>query len=385
MLPSPVDYIRSRFFNHDIDFNFACGMIKCRRDTPSYCFFDIPDDKGGVYTVKSKTPFRGNDVYRARVWNRHKELLTFCECNNNISYVLHDDHGYTSNILKFTLTVDPSGWDRDEFDSYYGQYFYDLFIKRIRNDFPGVVVAKSVEVSTKKARGYLHYNVVAVFPDHAFPVYLHTSKRCDSKGRPIKSWRLKEYSMKRDFDDLWDPGYVDVRSVKGPGDLAEYTLKYHIKDFTNPKNRASQNLTLSTLSLYNKRSFSFPRASIVRGTLDFCETVINYTVGLDLEGPVLFPRLDIINHNSLDCDFLGHFVDYQHEYDSDLWYEVVDRPPDSLDPVKLYQDCFAPSVVLVNHDYGSRLNPVTGFYENKEFKLPKYTFQKKFRKTYEDD
>lgn len=394
MLPSPVDYVRKQYFNGLIDFDWACGMIDVRRDTPCYLFFNVSDNDGKVVTVKAKTPFRGNDVYRGRVWNRHKDLLLFCECNKNINYIRHSsDIGDYSQILKFTLTVDVNGWSRDEFNIFYGQYFYDLFTKRIRNEFPGVVFAKSLEVSTKKARGYFHYNLIAIFPDHKFPVYHHIHKKrdsfgyrvpkYDSRGNPVKSWRLKDYSTKVMFSDLWDAGFVDVRAVTSPTDLAEYALKYHIKDFTNLECKSNQKLTLSTLSLFNKRAFSFPNASSVRGTLSFAETVVNYTVGLDPTETVVFPapRLDIINHNSLDCKFLGHFVDYHVEYASETWFEIVDKPPDSLDPLGLYEGCFPEPPFLCSRDSGSRLDSETGEYEYSPFVKPKYTFQKRFKKS----
>ena len=75
---------------------------------------------------------------------------------------------------------------------------------------------------------------------------------------------------------MWDLGFVDVRAIKDPTDLAEYTLKYHLKYFKDKQSAKTQDLTLSTLSLYDKRSFSFPISSAKRGTLDFCETMINY-------------------------------------------------------------------------------------------------------------
>lgn len=332
-LPNSVSYTRKGYAEGLLDFNSACARIKVRRSTSSYIFIEKLQEDGSTHIIKAKTSIRGNDVYRARVWNRHKELLSFCELNSKISYIIPSAaEGFTSNILKFTLTVKPSSWERDEFNSWYSNYFYDLFIKRIRNLYPGVVVAKSLEVSTKRARGYLHINVVALFPEHDFPVYHHSSRmRVNRKGEPVKTWRLKTYEMKQDFDDMWDCGHVDVRAIDGPHDLAEYTLKYHLKEFTDPQSHETQDLTLSVLSLYDKRCFSFPRASEIRGTQDFTETVINYTVGLD-QGTVFFPRLDIIPHNSLECRFLGHFLDVHDNFNGDLWFEIVDHPPPEIDP-----------------------------------------------------
>ncbi|GAH54329.1 unnamed protein product, partial [marine sediment metagenome] len=181
--------------------------------------------------------------------------------------------------------------------------------------------------------------------DDSFPVYQHTSKLNTHRksGYPIKSWRLKHYSSaaavnagnsanisKEFFADAWDCGYVDVRAISGPRDLAEYTLKYHIKNFTDKKSHETQELTFSALSLYNKRCFSFPNASAVRGTKGFTDTVINHTV--ELEGhTVNFPELDIISHNSLECRFLGHYLDVHDNFNGNLWFEIVDRPPTEID------------------------------------------------------
>ncbi|GAI16134.1 unnamed protein product, partial [marine sediment metagenome] len=280
-LPNSIAYTRKGYAQGLLNFESACERIKARRYTPSYVFFEKDLEDGSTVIVKSKTAIRGNDVYRARVWNRHKELLSFCKSNDKISYIIPcASGGHTCNIIKTTLTVTPpshpdGGWDRDEFNSYYMDYFYDLYVKRIRNAFPGVVVAKTLEVSTKKLRGCFHINVILMFPNHSFPVYQHTSRyNRHLNGDPIKSWRLQYYSSaaaindgkddkisKEFFEYAWDCGHVDVRAVAGPRDLAEYTLKYHIKNFTDKTSHDTQELTFSTLSLYNKRCFSFPKAS----------------------------------------------------------------------------------------------------------------------------
>ncbi|GAH55572.1 unnamed protein product, partial [marine sediment metagenome] len=231
-LPNGIGYTRKGYAQRLLSFDSACDRIKARWETDSHLYFeyDRENEKTGeieTVTLKHKASVRGNDVYRARVWNRHKDLLTFCEVNKDISYIIPDDHGHRCNVLKFTLTVTPTtningGWDRDEFNSFYGSYFYDLFIKRIRNEYPGVVVARSYEVSTKEVRGFLHFNVIAIFPDHEFSVYEHTSRyRKHQDGTPIKSWRLQYYyedkaiedshpkKSKEFFNDLWDCGFVD--------------------------------------------------------------------------------------------------------------------------------------------------------------------------------
>ena len=357
-LPNSFKYTRRGYAQGLLSFDSACGRIKARRETSSFIFYERRHDDMSTDIVRSKGSIRGNDIYRARVWSRHKELLYFCELNNKISFIVPSSAGFTCNVLKFTLTVKPSSWDRDEFNSWYSNYHYDHFVKRIRNQYPGVVVAKSLEVSTKRARGYLHINVVAIFPRCSFPVYQHSSKyRVNRKSEPVKTWRLKTYRMKQDFDDMWDCGHVDVRAIDGPHDLAEYTLKYHLKEFTDKQSHETQELTLSVLSLYDKRCFSFPRASEKRGTQDFTETVINYTVGLDQENTVFFPRLDIIPHNSLDYKFLGHFLDVHDNFNGDLWYEVVDRPPDEIDPTVEYDPSSLNLLVVTmcGFDSGSRL------------------------------
>ena len=385
LLPISVGFTRSSYFKQDLSFDRACAQIKERWETDSYLYFEYDkEEKDGSIDVgylKSKCSVRGNDVYRARVWNRHKDLLTFCEVNNDISYIIPDDHGHHSNILKFTLTVDPSGWDRDEFNSFYSSYFYDLFIKRIRNEYPGVVIARSFEVSTKKARGYLHFNVIAVFPDHNFDVYEHISKkRNHHDGTPIKSCRLQYYyehkaiedghprRSKEFFNDLWDCGHVDVRAVTNPQDLAEYCLKYHIKYFTSPEYAKTQDLTLATLSLYDKRAFSFPKESVIRGTLGFTETIINYTVGLD-QATVFFPSLvHKITHNSLDYRFVGFELDFFNEDPDGAWCKTLANPPDDINPLVHYDKFyFNPSVeTICTFDSGTRIGKDGCFFKPKK-------------------
>lgn len=338
VLPLPLHKVQYRYSQKYSTFEQSIKMINARRETPSYLYFERENPDPEIKTtqiVQSKCSLRGNDIYRARVYNRHKTLIDFCDVNPDITFIIKNPKGHHSNILKFTLTVTPptnlnGGWDRDEYNSWYSQYHYDHFIKRIRNQYPGVVIAKSLEVSTKKLRGYIHINVIAIFPDHNFPVYQHKSKkRTNSKGKPITTWRLGNYQLKQSIDDLWDPGFVDIRAIENPNDLVEYALKYHIKYFTNQQSKQTQDLTLSTLSLYDKRAFSFPHESLIRGTADFTDTLIDYTVGLE-QTTVNSPRVHIIQHNSLKHDFLGFYFDINNEINSDLYYEILDKPPPQL-------------------------------------------------------
>ena len=380
-LPNSINKTRYCYAYNYINFNAACNQIKERRETNSYLYFKRNHEDGSKDYVKSKCSIRGNDVYRARVWNRHKELLKFCELNNDINYIIHDDHGHHSNILKFTLTVDSKNWNRNEFNSFYSSYFYDLFIKRIRNNYNGVVVARSFEVSTKKARGYLHFNVIVIFPNHEFPVYLHKSKyRKHLDGTPIKTWRLKTYQMKKNIDNLWDCGSIDVRAVTSPKDLAEYSLKYHLKYFTDKKSKETQDLTLSVLSLYDKRAFSFPKSSVKRGTQGFTETIINYSVGLE-QTTVFFPRLDIITHNSLNCEFVGIYLDFFNEESNGLWYEIVDHPPPEVNPLVDYDYVYETPLIeqpLCVFDSGDRIDKNGVFFRPSIRR--KFTKQKRFKK-----
>jgi hypothetical protein len=208
-----------------------------------------------------------------------------------------------------------------------------LFCKRLRNYFPVVSIARSTEVTKDFARGYFHVNVIVLF-DEGLPVYEHRSKkRRNSKGNSVVSWRLADYSLKSAFADLWDAGFVDVRAIESPKDLCEYALKYHIKEFTNKDCKENQRLTLSTLTLFGKRSFSFPRGSESRGIPNFAEAVISYTVEVNEaqsgDNMVNFLlRLDIIVPNSLEYSFLGCKLDVNSDYANGLWFEVLDKPPD---------------------------------------------------------
>ncbi|GAH19672.1 unnamed protein product [marine sediment metagenome] len=188
-LPNSIAYTRKGYAHGLLSFDSACERIKARRNTSSYIFFEITKDDGSTVIVKSKAAVRGNDVYRARVWNRHKDLLSFCEVNDKISYIVPDKHGYHCNVLKATLTVNPKGRDRDEYNSNSMNHHYDLYVKRIRNQFPGVVVAKTLEVNTKKIRGWFHINVIKE---------LHTEREereaasCDSDDAQEKIRKMQD-------------------------------------------------------------------------------------------------------------------------------------------------------------------------------------------------
>ena len=119
VLPRPVRYVQQDYFNGVITFDKALETIDCRRESKIDLYFKGVDANKNVRYVRHKASFRGNDVYRARVWNRHKELIDFCDLNKDISYIVPiDDSGFECNVFKLTLTVNPSFWDMDAFNSF---------------------------------------------------------------------------------------------------------------------------------------------------------------------------------------------------------------------------------------------------------------------------
>jgi hypothetical protein len=248
-IPFGLGSVRRLYRTRRISFSSSVDLITRWRDNTSYLCFkrqDLKDDN--VDYVHMKASKRGNDVYRWRVYCRHKDILDFCQDNEDFKYIRDSDNGFVSNVLKFTLTVSEKDFDFNDFNKNLCSRFYDKFRKRVENNFGSIDISRSYEVSEN---GLLHVNVVIVFQDQDFPVYRHVSKIDGSV-----SWRLRDRSLKNKFNDLWDPGFVDVRSVLDNHDLLEYVLKYHIKYFTKPDCRRKQELTLSVLSLFNKRCCS---------------------------------------------------------------------------------------------------------------------------------
>lgn len=385
-LPNSVKRVQESFFNERISFDTALKEMEFRRSVPSYLFFKRHNENGSFSFVKAKASVRGNDVYRVRTYSRHAELLKFCELNEGVSFINPESVGHSCGVLKFTLTANPSHFDMVSFNSHYVNYFLDLFVKRLRNIYGDIVVCRSFEVSKKKARGFIHVNVVVLFLNKMLPVFRHESKkRSRVDGKPVVTWRLSSFALKESFAELWDCGFLDVRAVVDSHDLAEYVLKYFVKEFHDKEAKDNQSLTLSTLSLFSKRSFSFPLGSAVRGSHSFVESVINFVIEQNYaesgETGVSFPRLDTIPHNSLEFEFLGIFLDLHGEYDRNIWSELVDKPPPEIDESPMYEDIWIEmgvSVVMCSFDSGSRLDE-NGQFVKELFVPPKFTRQNRFK------
>jgi len=351
VLPRSIGSTAKCYFSGYVDFDFAMHSIHCRSQTPSFNFFKSEDEDGEIKYHKSKSAIRGNDVYRWRVLKRHRPLIRFCEVNPNKQYILKNEKGYYTNIIKCTLTPD---------------------IKLL-------VVSRTYESGIQKTKGYIHINVIIILPNNDLPVFHYTSKkRRNTKGKPIESWRLQSYDLRNEIADMWACGFVDIRAIKDTNDLIEYSLKYYIKEFTNSEAKNNQSLTMGVLSLYNKRGYSFPRASTVRNTLSFEDTIIDYTASLDDGDPVNIPLLDIQMHNSLNFTHIGHIIDYNGDYSSEIWFETIDKPPDHLNPDNTYHDSYQYVPAINSHDYGYRKNE-DGVLKKQDFIEPKFTIQKKFR------
>jgi len=327
-IPTKLDQVKKLFFTNEIGLDDANQLISNWRDDEKYVVLEPLDENGERTCLYVKASKRGNGVYRYRVIKRHRDLIDFCKKNPVVLIEPGDDGNYYSNILKATATVDIKRFDRNTFNKKLCSYYVDLFTKRIRNKYPGVQIARTYEVCEN---GYLHVNFILVFPNHRFKVRYHISKRKNSKGKPITSWRLDDYKLKQFFDDLWEPGFTDIRAIENSDDLVEYSLKYHIKYFTNKEAKEKQNLTLSVLSLFNKRSISIPDS--------FKEAV--YKI-IKSKRPVdditeILPRLDNKKHNSLKYTFLGIISADKIPFQRELWYfETLEPPPiDDFDFVKI--------------------------------------------------
>jgi hypothetical protein len=325
VVPYNVRQIRSFYNCGLIDVDVSNGLIDCWRERRSNIILSV-ENRGNVSYFGFMASKRGNDVYRHRVYSKHKELFDFCD-NNKIDYVYSRDGKYYSKILKLTNTVDINRYDLNDFNKNVCSREYDLFIKRLKIIDSKVVVARSYEVFFDKAKGYLHINVIAKF-NKEFEVFFHKSKKSfHVDGSPVYTYRLRSYSDKQKLGKLWRCGHVDIRAVSDTNDLIEYCLKYHIKHFTNPYNQKQQRFTLSTLTLFNKRGFSIPQK--------FTDVIVNYSpVGTES----FEVRLDKYMHNSRSCELSDDLCEISFKflgiiegYDEQDWFFNLDEPPPEFD------------------------------------------------------
>jgi hypothetical protein len=297
-----VSNARKEYFSNRCSLDEACHSISVWRGNNMYLCFrgETPNDEVKYYYQKASK--RGNDVYRWRVKNRFKKILDFSEENKDLSFIEESKDGYfCSHLKEQTLTVDPGKYSLNDFNSRICSKELDRQIKRIRNVYPDVKVSRTYEVFTNKAKGFLHVN-----------------------QKNERLWRLRNYKDKVFFQSSWGCGFVDVRAVSTAQDLLEYCLKYHIKYFKNVKAKGNQDLTLSVLTLFNKRAFSISDS--------FTDAIISYSHSLGVSGDS--SRLDTIMHNSLgeNCSFqfLGVVHESELNFTPEGWFFVRDEPPPSL-------------------------------------------------------
>jgi hypothetical protein len=342
-----VGNARKEYFSDKCSLDEVCHSISIWRSNNIYLCFreETPDNEVKYFYQKASK--RGNDVYRWRVKNRFKKILDFSEENKGLSFIEKSKDGcFCSHLLKLTLTVDPGKYSLNDFNSRICSKELDRQIKRIRNVYPDVRVSRTYEVFTDKAKGFLHVNQVLFFPSCSFPVFHHVNRKNK------RSWRLKNYEDKSFFQDSWRSGFVDVRAVSTAHDLLEYCLKYHIKYFKNVKAKGNQDLTLSVLTLFDKRAFSIPNS--------FIDAIISYSHSLGVT--VDSSRLDIVMHNSLgetsNFQFLGVIRESELNFEPEGWFFVRDEPPPGLSK---YQDPESGTIVtkvfvnLLRKDSGWRM------------------------------
>ncbi len=342
-----VGNARKEYFSKRCSLDDACHSISIWRDNDMYLCFRGETSNHEMKYYYQKASKRGNDVYRWRVKNRFRKILDFAEENKGLSFIEKSNDGcYCSHVFKLTLTVNPTRYSLDDFNSQLCSKELDRQIKRIRNIYPDVKVSRTYEVFTDKAKGFLHVNQVFFFPSNSFPVFLYVNKRNK------RSWRLKNHEDKLFFQDSWSCGFVDIRAVSNAQDLLEYCLKYHVKYFKNMRAKGNQDLTLSVLSLFNKRAFSIPDS--------FTDSIITYAQSLGVTGGS--SRLDTVLHNSLDesvvFQFLGVIRESELDFMPEGWFFVRDDPPPAL---LKYQDPESGKVVskvyvsLLRRDSGWRM------------------------------
>lgn len=252
-IPVTASTVRYLYKNGEIDIDMANTLLSNWRDDPSYLGFKVETDEGVSYEY-IKASKRGNDVHKWRVCKRFRPILNLCAENEDLAVVRECPSGHRTQILKFTLTADPKKYDRDEFNENVVSDELDRWMNKfIRREIDkDAEYLRSYEVHKGKNKGYIHVNVTIVFPNRSFKMAWYDPKEEDKHSR----WILQDRRIKNKFTDAWRCGHADVRGLSDVHSVAEYAIKYYIKDFTSDAHREMQNLTNSVLTLHNKRSFA---------------------------------------------------------------------------------------------------------------------------------
>jgi hypothetical protein len=155
------------------------------------------------------------------------------------------NRGY-SNVLYQVLTVDP---EISRTEAYYKiTEEFNHYKTRLEQKYGKIYHIISVEATLN---AYPHLNVILLFENYRFRIKKHISKK---NGRI--TYRLANYKLKEEIANLWHRiknkeieqiGTVDIQAPKGLSDLADYVMKYCLKDLEHIQEIPKEELNYYTL------------------------------------------------------------------------------------------------------------------------------------------
>lgn len=298
--PSPpsITSVRDLYFKErSVSLEGAASMISDARwfTVRSRCSIRVPGSSLKYrYSVLAK---RGNEVASERLFRcrRSKQgklsdpsclavLKRLSELAPDVSLFREVDgvqHGF---LFFLSLTVKSSLFDIDDWNKRRCSREVDLFKKRVeaylRPQLPEDCHVSFARVDEAHESGYFHVHMFMFVPGglNVFPfparhmVNGELVQKYDRHGDPLFVWRvassLKDRRMKDELNDLWigpDPGHevnnVDIWAVPDLFQFLHYALKYQLKTFSiSPHDERMRDWTVSLLSLYNRRGYSFSKA-----------------------------------------------------------------------------------------------------------------------------
>lgn len=336
-LPLNVTEIRKNYFDGLITLEEAVRLIYDWR------YFNIRSVHKKIETESDETtyvyctlPKRGNRKSVLNTWNHGliKIAMTFLHERKETSLIIQNEQQYSeTQFLKITCTGSPD-YPLNEWNAEQCAKEINLFKKRIRNRFGQTTqFIRSDEVHKN---GYIHVNLICIFPEFRFTVFEHYSKKKrDRYGQSYKTWRIKDKEILNEIRSMYvtadvDRNFIDVVALPTCKDLLEYALKYQLKFFNEEKASRMREWTLGVLTLFNKRSIS-----ITRQAVDAVITIIDPDLRLDTF------KSNCLNNAHLDetieeirYEYLGQVSDatlrnhgFDERYLKMLWFPSTVPPP----------------------------------------------------------
>lgn len=273
-----------------------------------YIVLECELDNEKTYHVK-KCSKRGNDV-DMRYAERRLKHVGLCISG----YADYDK----TRALKMTMTIDPSRYGHDINAAWktLGEElnrFRSTLIKR----YGDVLMVRGFE---SHESGYPHIHAIVCFKKQRWIVV--------GKDKNDK-WRIP-YSMKKEIEDLWGLGYLDIQAIvpESVNKAIEDSVWYIIKSKKEGDYRSIETwsmkrlLTLSIMWYLGKRGWSASR--------ELCKKPD------DLKSNYKIIQTDIEGNDLFDCSnrakwrFVGMIRGLDIDLDPNVWEKIYPKPPDWL-------------------------------------------------------